>query len=60
MFALKISTSKAVGLFLMYQEVSDMFFITGVVCELTKVKLSSAFYIFLQVAVDLDFITGVS
>ena len=55
-FAVKLSTSKAVGLFLMWQEVSDVVFTTGVVCELVIVKLSSVLSIFLQVVVDLVFV----
>ena len=43
----------------MSQEVSDVVFITGVVCELTKVKFSSVFSIFLQIVVDLGFVTGI-
>ena len=56
--ARKLSTSKAVGLFLVSQELSDVGFIIDVVCELIKVKLSSVlsiFSIFLQVVVDLNF-----
>ena len=55
-FAVKLSTSKAVELFLMWQEVSDVVFTTGVVCELVIVKLSSVLSIFLQVVVDLVFV----
>ena len=43
----------------MSQEVWDVVFITRVVCELIKVKLSSALSIFLKVKEDLDFDTGV-
>ena len=49
----KLSTSKAVGLFFKWQEVSDVVFTTGVVFELLIVKLSS---VLLQV--DLVFVTG--
>ena len=59
-FALNLSTSKAVGLFFRWQEVADVVFTTGVVCELLIVKLSSVLSIFLQVEVDLVFVTGVS
>ena len=54
--AVKLSTSKAVGLFFKWQEVSDVVFTTGVVFELLIVKLSSVLSIFLQV--DLVFVTG--
>ena len=43
----------------MSQEVSDVVFITRVVCELIKVQLSSAISIFLKVKEDFDFDTGV-
>ena len=59
-FAVNLSTSKAVGLFLKWQEVSVVVFTTGVVCELLIVELSSALSIFLQVVLDLVFVTGVS
>ena len=52
----KLSTSKAVGLFFKWQEVSDVVFTTSVVFELLIVKLSSVLSIFLQV--DLVFVTG--
>ena len=54
--AVKLSTSKTVGLFFKWQEVSDVVFTTGVVFELLIVKLSSVLSIFLQV--DLVFVTG--
>ena len=52
----KLSTSKAVGLFFKWQEVSDVVFTTSVVFELLIVKFSSVLSIFLQV--DLVFVTG--
>ena len=54
--AVKLSTSKTVGLFFKWQEVSDVVFTTGVVFELLIVKLSSVLSILLQV--DLVFVTG--